>query len=79
MVDLLRAASGDLRTEIVRVAFSILSQSILSEPVPSKPSPFATTRISWIRVSDKEGTQACQLCCKLTTGRFHGNSNTFSR
>lgn len=28
MIDLLRAAAGDLRTEIVRVAFSILSQSI---------------------------------------------------
>lgn len=28
VIDLLRAAAGDLRTEIVRVAFSILSQSI---------------------------------------------------
>lgn len=75
MIDLLRAAAGDLRTEIVRVAFSILSQSIT---IWTRSLEIARSllppRISWIRVSDKDGTQVRRLCCKLTTGQFHGNT-----
>lgn len=74
MIDLLRAAAGDLRTEIVRVAFSILSQSITIRTRSLNSQVSLPPHISWIWVSDKDGTHARRLCCKLTTGQFHGNT-----